>query len=654
MWLVALHGLVHWPVVTCHTKTRRLFHSRGQTFLRSNIVVLLVAAPSSLLFFLPSLFFPPLLCSGPWFLFPGFAPVPRDSLHQKQPNATHREFYHYSMLSTRNVRVVLAAILLFTVVSYLAVSLTSFSESVQRVKPAVQAENAVDEEAANTFQGTPHKGTEAPYKATGASVEKPDKGFNADKGVTVSQPSVVAKPGQVAKPDQVAKPKPVAGEKCERTDYVVMIDAGLTGSRVHVYAFDTCVSPPALLKEKFEMLKPGLSSFDTDTKGAATSLDPLLKVALDTVPKEKQSCTPVAVKATAGLRLLGQAKSDAILAEVRRHLETDYPFAVVDGNGVSIMDGKDEGVYAWITANYLLGNIGTNEKTPTAAVFDLGGGSTQIVFEPELGDTEVMADGDHKYQFTFGSRDFSLYQTSHLGYGLMQGRNKVNALVVDSALKNNVELTKYTSRAAAKEAKASVTINNPCMAPGVTATDVQVEVSDDEVYVVSFTGPKEATGAQCRYLAEKVLNMDAECKSKPCSFNGVYQPLLRKAFHKDSDMYVFSYFYDRTNPLGFPSSFTVEELRDLTKTVCAGEPLWKDVLLGDSLKGLQEEPHWCLDLSFITAMLHTGYNIPLNRELKTAKTIASNELGWCLGASLPLLDPKEGGWKCRVKETTSQ
>ncbi|KAM9915346.1 hypothetical protein OXX59_010561, partial [Metschnikowia pulcherrima] len=94
-------------------------------------------------------------------------------------------------------------------------------------------------------------------------------------------------------------------------------------------------------------------------------------------------------------------------------------------------------------------------------------------------------------------------------------------------------------------------------------------------------------------------------------------------------------------------------LRDLTKTVCAGETLWKDVLLGDSVKELQEEPHWCLDLSFITAMLHTGYNIPLHRELRTAKKIANNELGWCLGASLPLLNPKDGSWKCRVKETAS-
>lgn len=446
---------------------------------------------------------------------------------------------------------------------------------------------------------------------------------------------------------------------CNKRDFVVMIDAGSTGSRVHVYEFNTCQSPPVLVNERFEMLKPGLSSFDTDTVGAAKSLDPLLQVALETVPKDKQACTPVAVKATAGLRLLGDEKSSNILKQVRAHLESDYPFAVVAGDGISIMDGKDEGVYAWITTNYLLGNIGSAEKTPTAAVFDLGGGSTQIVFEPDLGIDETMVDGEHKYQLSFGNRDFTLYQYSHLGFGLMQGRNKINSMVVQSALKTNHQLkrAKVTQKDGLKDAKASVTISNPCVAPGLVANDVQVELGQDEYYVVNMKGPEKDSeinyGANCRFLAESVLNKDSECTEKPCSFNGIYQPSLTKSFRKSRDMYVFSYFYDRTNPLGFPKSFTVEELSELAKLVCGGDRLWAQALLDDSVKALNEEPQWCMDLSFITAMLHTGYDIPLHRELKTAQTIDNNELGWCLGASLPLLD-KSSGWTCRVQDVTNQ
>ncbi|KAG7797804.1 hypothetical protein KL944_004625 [Ogataea haglerorum] len=445
----------------------------------------------------------------------------------------------------------------------------------------------------------------------------------------------------------------IKSASCESgEEYVIMIDAGSTGSRIHVYSFDTCQSPPKLLNEEFKMKKPGLSSFDTDTVGAAASLDELLEVALETVPKNKQACTPVAVKATAGLRLLGEQKSSAILAEVRRHLEDDYPFPVVEGDGVSIMDGSDEGVYAWITTNYLLGNIGAKEKRPTAAVFDLGGGSTQIVFEPL--DGQSMIEGEHKYEVSFGGVDFTLYQYSHLGFGLMQGRKKVNALVLETALNDpKYELTPVSDP---ENAVAKVSIPHPCLPPGVTAENVIVELSDKTSYAVNFVSMAKSedddmaktAAVQCRSLAETILNKDMECKSKSCSFNGIYQPSLRHQFAQTSDMFVFSYFYDRLKPIGMPLSFTLDEMKDLTKIVCSGSTAWNQYLSQpEGLKELNAEPLWCMDLSFMTALLHTGYDIPLHRELRTAKKISDNELGWCLGASLPLLD-KNSGWSCKV------
>lgn len=539
--------------------------------------------------------------------------------------------------SVRHTRILVAVLAFFGLVIFFASSKGSISGPQVAHTEGIPLE---ENESANTLQGTPHVGTKAPYEQV-----DPLKGQVAGSKVyadKISTPKVAA---------EVVATAPKVGGTCNSKDFVVMVDAGSTGSRVHVYEFDTCQSPPVLLNENFKMLKPGLSSFDTDTVGAAASLDPLLDLALSTVPKEKQACTPISVKATAGLRLLGKAKSDEILAEVRKHLETDYPFAVVAGDGISIMEGRDEGVYAWITTNFLLGNIGSSAKTPTAAVFDLGGGSTQIVFEPEFPVDQKLSEGDHKYEFTFAGRDFVLYQFSHLGYGLMEGRNKVNGLVVEAHLKKKEnELKKYTNKKDSKDAKATVTISNPCIAAGVIAEDVVVALKDDEIYVVNMKGPKEggATGAQCRFLAEKVLNKDLACTSKPCSFNGAHQPSLTKSFKKSSDMYIFSYFFDRTNPIGFPSSFSVSELSELAKLVCNGNELWKDVFFDDHISKLVSEPQWCLDLSFITALLHTGYDIPSHRELKTAEKIDSNELGWCLGASLPLLDKKNGGWKCTL------
>jgi len=64
---------------------------------------------------------------------------------------------------------------------------------------------------------------------------------------------------------------------------------------------------------------------------------------------------------------------------------------------------------------------------------------------------------------------------------------------------------------------------------------------------------------------------------------------------------------------------------------------------------LTGRPETCLDLNFMFALLHLGYEMPIDREVKIAKKIKGNELGWCLGASLPLLE-QTSGWQCKIKE----
>src|SRR5277367_5888072 len=137
--------------------------------------------------------------------------------------------------------------------------------------------------------------------------------------------------------------------------YALMIDAGSTGSRIHVYKFHNCFEAPTLEHETFEQIKPGLSAYANSPERAAESLDALLDIAVSEIPRELQSCTPLAVKATAGLRLLGESQSRAILEAVEKRIHSKYPFPLPEKDAVIIMEGTDEGVYAWITTNYLLG-----------------------------------------------------------------------------------------------------------------------------------------------------------------------------------------------------------------------------------------------------------------------------------------------------------
>lgn len=205
------------------------------------------------------------------------------------------------------------------------------------------------------------------------------------------------------------------GDAAGQERYAVVIDAGSTGSRVHVFKFlQGADGQLALQFDKFDQLKPGLSSYADDPPKAAESLAPLLALAEATVPAELHATTSVMVGATAGLRLLPDGKADVILQEVRAWLRKK-PFKVRAGGGevasaavhtvgteppaerlllngdrnnppllgvqrrgpqraahrslpqladgdVKILSGVDEGAFAWLTLNYLLGRLGGSEQ----------------------------------------------------------------------------------------------------------------------------------------------------------------------------------------------------------------------------------------------------------------------------------------------------
>jgi apyrase len=161
--------------------------------------------------------------------------------------------------------------------------------------------------------------------------------------------------------------------------YAVVFDAGSTGSRVHVLKFQKGRTGLQLLEDTFDSLKPGLgdSGWKDEPERAAASLQPLLEKAIAAVPEGQQGRTPVELRATAGLRLLGDTKAKLILEAVTKVLESS-PFMLVP-DGVSVMDGIDEGAYAWLTLNYLLGKTGKPAKDLVGAI-DLGGGSVQQAF----------------------------------------------------------------------------------------------------------------------------------------------------------------------------------------------------------------------------------------------------------------------------------
>ncbi|XP_072490744.1 ectonucleoside triphosphate diphosphohydrolase 6 isoform X4 [Notamacropus eugenii] len=154
--------------------------------------------------------------------------------------------------------------------------------------------------------------------------------------------------------------------------YGIMFDAGSTGTRIHVFQFtQTAKETPILTHETFKALKPGLSAYADDVD------------------------------------------------KVREVFQAS-PFLVGD-DCVSIMNGTDEGVSAWITVNFLTGNLNTPGKN-SVGMLDLGGGSTQITFLPKIEVTLQTSPAEYITSFQMFNSTYKLYSYSYLGLGLMSAR----------------------------------------------------------------------------------------------------------------------------------------------------------------------------------------------------------------------------------------
>jgi ectonucleoside triphosphate diphosphohydrolase 5/6 len=171
--------------------------------------------------------------------------------------------------------------------------------------------------------------------------------------------------------------------------YVLVLDAGSTGTRIHVYKFrattdndngDTFV----LKNEVFKERKPGLSSFADHVDQAENQIDELLKIADQEVSRFKHRNTPLVLRATAGLRLLEEKKQKLLLESVS-HAFGKYGFYRPKLD-IAIMNETEEGIDAWLTLVYLKGEQFYGSRI---AALDLGGSSTQITYNPSLANTSL-------------------------------------------------------------------------------------------------------------------------------------------------------------------------------------------------------------------------------------------------------------------------
>ncbi|XP_061084701.1 ectonucleoside triphosphate diphosphohydrolase 6 isoform X2 [Conger conger] len=376
----------------------------------------------------------------------------------------------------------------------------------------------------------------------------------------------------------------------DRFQYGIMIDAGSTGTRIHIFQFLLEENAThKLARETFRAIKPGLSAYVDDPEKCTDGIQELLEVAQESVPSSQWNITPLVLKATAGLRLLPGEKAQQLLDKVREVFD-ESPF-LSRHDSVSIMEGTEEGISAWITINFLTGGLQGGDGA-TVGMLDLGGGSTQITFSPQDEKSIQTSPIDYITSFQMFNRTHTLYSHSYLGLGLMSAR---------LAVLGGVE----------GQPQGSTELVSPCLAPDSTEHWEHAEVD----YTVKGQKAGEPIYESCYSKVEKAL----------------YKKVQKAEEAEDAHFYAFSYYYDRAVDIGAIAekdggTIKVNDYIEAAKKVC-----------NSIAETPPTHPFLCLDLTYISVLLQE-LGFPKDKELKLAKKINNVETSWALGATFHYME----------------
>ncbi|XP_025216099.1 ectonucleoside triphosphate diphosphohydrolase 2 isoform X2 [Theropithecus gelada] len=347
--------------------------------------------------------------------------------------------------------------------------------------------------------------------------------------------------------------------------YGIVLDAGSSHTSMFIYKWPADKeNDTGIVGQHSSCDVPGggISSYADNPSGAGQSLVGCLEQALRDVPKERHAGTPLYLGATAGMRLLNLTNPEAstsVLTAVT-HTLTQYPF---DFRGARILSGQEEGVFGWVTANYLLENfikygwVGRwfRPRKGTLGAMDLGGASTQITFET----TSPAEDRASEVQLRLYGQHYRVYTHSFLCYG----RDQVLQRLLASALQTH-SFHPCWPRGFSTHMLLGDVYQSPC-------TVAQRPQTFNSSAWVSLSGSSDPH--LCRDLVSGLFSFSS-CPFSRCSFNGVFQPPVAGNFIAFS---AFFYTVDflRTS-MGLPVA-TLQQLEAAAVNLC--NQTWAQQLL---------------------------------------------------------------------------
>lgn len=392
----------------------------------------------------------------------------------------------------------------------------------------------------------------------------------------------------------------IIGTKKHKTQYSygIMMDAGTTGTRAHIYRWPECplgdvpIIDTSLSALKVYRVEPGLSSISISE--IPSYINNFINWASNNIPAQKISQTPIFLKATAGLRILPEDEQKERIGKVRETLnESQFKFS--DESWASVISGEDEGVFGWISTNFATGTLFDALSKPRTGALDMGGTSIQITFYPK---DEVIKEG--AYNVVMPGVNYTLYTHSFLGLGINAFIGRIENRVISNA--TDVEEVYF-----------------PCYPSGYS--------KEKENTTLKGTG----NVTECRDIIRSELNIGAQCNHSTCSLNGTYQPSLdgNDTFYATGSYPYIGSFFGLSDVL----ESSPEDLEKETLEYCA--LTWEEIIGKYPSEDDESLSLYCFEGIYDTVLLTEGYGFNYTQKrIVFSDYVDEIPLGWPLGAMI--------------------
>ncbi|XP_071889535.1 ectonucleoside triphosphate diphosphohydrolase 3 isoform X3 [Anas platyrhynchos] len=414
----------------------------------------------------------------------------------------------------------------------------------------------------------------------------------------------------------------------EGKKYGIVLDAGSSRTTVYVYEWPAeKENNTGVVSQTFKcnVKGPGISSYENNPGALAKPLDDCLKKVKERIPVHLHKTTSVYLGATAGMRLLrlqNETAANEVLASIQHYFRAQ-PF---EFRGAQIITGTEEGVYGWITANYLMGNFLERNlwrtwvhpyRKETMGALDLGGASTQISFIPEVSQENFNS----TLQVKLYGYNYNVYTHSFQCYGRDEAEKRLLALLLQkSSTSSSVDNPCYP-----RNYNTALTVKYFC---GSLCTQSLRPANYYPNQSVSFRGTGDP--GLCQEMVSLLFNLTACKNQEDCPFDRVHQPKVKGNF------VAFSGFYYTINALNLSDHFSLADFNTSMWYFCSQN--WTQLQF--MLPKFEETyaRSYCFSANFIYYLLIHGYNFDEGNwaQIHFQKEVGNSSITWSLGYMLSL------------------